>query len=293
MAAVCLPRGPRGLLPLLAGACLVPVAAWAALTETAPGLLRFYAALISLITLLSLGLLSGYADRRRFGGDAVYALLPWSALGMLLLAGATDWLMLAIGLELASLCLYALVASRIADPAGTEAAMKYFLPGAMALALLLFGIALLYAGSGTLAIAASLAAGGPIVVAGLGLALVGIGFKLSLAPLHVWTPDVYQGAPAPIAALLATGSKAAVAAALLGLAASAPPQAKAVLWPVLAVAAGLTMAVGNIGALGQASLKRLLAYFLHRPDGDTWSWPCWPWMPAGAKRPFFIWWPTR
>ena len=87
--------------------------------------------------------------------------------------------------------------------------------GLMALALLLFGIALVYAGSGRLDIAASLAADGPIVVAGLGLILVGLGFKLSLAPVHLWTPDVYQGAPAPVAAFLSTGSKAATAMGLI------------------------------------------------------------------------------
>ena len=166
--------------------------------------------------------------------------------------------LLAIGLELASLCLYALLAARLDDPDGTEAALKYFLPGAMALALLLFGIALVYAGSGRLDIAASLAADGPIVVAGLGLILVGLGFKLSLAPVHLWTPDVYQGAPAPVAAFLSTGSKAATAMALLRLASAATPAVQTRLWPVLAVVAGLTLAVGNIGALRQRSLKRLL-----------------------------------
>jgi len=140
--------------------------------------------------LASLGLLAGHATKRAYGNDAVYGLTVWSALGMLLLAGARDWLVLAIGLELASLCLYALLAARLDDPDGTEAALKYFLPGAMALALLLFGIALVYAGSGRLDIAASLAAGGPIVVAGLGLIVVGLGFKLSLGARASVDPDV-------------------------------------------------------------------------------------------------------
>ncbi len=224
------------------------------------GMTRFFAALLSAITLAVTGLLARYADRRGFAGEALYGLLLWSALGMLLLAEATDWVMLLIGLELASLCLYALVASRVADGLGAEAALKYFLPGAVGLAVLAFGISLLYAGGGSLDITDSLAAGGPLVAAGLALALVGLGFKLSLAPVHLWTPDVYQGAPAPVAAFLSTGSKAAVAAALLHVCADASPEAMDVLAPALTVAAALTMAVGNIGALAQQNLKRLLAF---------------------------------
>ena len=253
-------RPPRWLPPLLAALAVLPTGIWAFVPGPADGLTRFATALLCCVTLASLGLLAGHATKRAYGNDAVYGLTVWSALGMLLLAGARDWLVLAIGLELASLCLYALLAARLDDPDGTEAALKYFLPGAMALALLLFGIALVYAGSGRLDIAASLAADGPIVVAGLGLILVGLGFKLSLAPVHLWTPDVYQGAPAPVAAFLSTGSKAATAMALLRLASAATPAVQTRLWPVLAVVAGLTLAVGNIGALRQRSLKRLLAY---------------------------------
>lgn len=253
-------RPPRWLLPLLAALAVLPAGLWAFVPGPVDGLTRFSTALLCLVTLASLGLIAGHAEKRGYGGDAVSGLVVWSALGMLLLAGARDWLVLAIGLEMASLCLYALVAARLDDPNGTEAALKYFLPGAMALAVLLFGIALVYAGSGRLDIAASLSAGGPIVVAGLGLILVGLGFKLSLAPVHLWTPDVYQGAPAPMAAFLSTGSKAATAVALIRLAGAATPEARELLWPALAVTAGLTMAVGNIGALCQRSLKRLLAY---------------------------------
>jgi len=252
---------PRGLLPGLAAFFALLPGLWAFWPDTvASGMTTFFAGLLSVVTLATLGLLSRYADRRGFAGDALYGLLLWSALGMLLLAEATNWLMLLLGLELASLCLYALVAARVDDRLGAEAALKYFLPGAMALAVLVFGISLIYAGSGSLDINESLAAGGPLVAAGLTLALLGIGFKLSLAPVHLWTPDVYQGAPAPIAAFLSTGSKTAVAAALLHLAAEAPTDAANALWPALMGIAGLTMAIGNIGALCQKSLKRLLAF---------------------------------
>ncbi|OLN25105.1 NADH-ubiquinone oxidoreductase chain N [Desulfovibrio sp. DV] len=259
--AACFRRTPAALFPVLAGlAALLP--GWWGLSgpEGASGILCFYAVLLSGITLATVGLTARYADRRGFAGDALYGLLLWSALGMLLLAESDDWLMLIVGLELASLCLYAVVAARLSDPLGTEAALKYFLPGAMALAVLVFGAALVYAGSGSLDIAESLAVGGPLTAAGLALALIGIGFKLSLAPVHLWTPDVYQGAPAPIAAFLSTGSKAATAAALLHVCAEAPPEARELLWPALAGVAGLTMAVGNIGAISQKSIKRVLAY---------------------------------
>ncbi len=256
---------PAGLLAGLTALFALLPGIWAFLPRNGAagpddGLIRFFAGLLCVVTLATVGLLARYAARRKFSGDALYGLLLWSALGMLLLAGAANWLLLLLGLELASLCLYAAIAARTDDPLGAEAALKYFLPGAVALAVLTFGISLVYAGSGSLDIAASLAAGGPTVAAGLALALVGMGFKLSLAPVHLWTPDVYQGAPAPIAAFLSTGSKAAVAAALVRLAVAASPDARAVLWPALLIASGLTMAVGNIGALRQRSLKRLLAF---------------------------------
>jgi NADH-quinone oxidoreductase subunit N len=260
VAAMVRPGAAWWLAPVLAGLGALPGLVWAGLPGPADGLTRLLAGLISFVTLATLGLTARYARQRDFTGDALYGLLAWSALGMVLLAGARDWLMLTLGLELASLGLYALVAARLRDPLGAEAALKYFLPGAMALATLLFGVSLIYAGSGSLDLAASLATGGPLVALGFGLALVGIGFKLSLAPVHLWTPDVYQGAPAPVAAFLSTGSKIAVAAALLRLTGAASPEARAVLWPVLAVAAGLSLAVGNIGALAQTRLKRLLAY---------------------------------
>lgn len=260
-AAMVRPNPPAGLLSALAALFALFPGLWAFWPGlTASGMTRFFAGLLSVVTLATILQLSRYAARRGFAGDALYGLTLWSALGMLLLAEATDWIMLLLGLELASLCLYALVASRTADPRGVEAALKYFLPGAMALAALAFGISLVYAGSGSLDIGESLSVGGPLVAAGLGLALVGIGFKLSLAPVHLWTPDVYQGAPAPVAAFLSTGSKAAAAAALLHLCADASPDAMAVLGPALVVVAGLTMAVGNIGAIRQKSLKRMLAF---------------------------------
>jgi len=228
----------------------------------AGGLSRYFAGLIAAVTVLTLLLVHRYASERGFSGDVLYALVPWSALGMVLTASAGNWVILLVGVELLSLCLYALIALRRDDPLAAEAALKYFLPGALALAILLFGIGLIYAGTGQLDITASLAAGASsaTAMAGLVLALLGIGFKLSLAPVHIWTPDVYQGAPAPVAAFLSTGSKAAVAAALLRVSLSAGPEQAAMLDPALWAVAALSMGVGNITALCQTSVKRILAY---------------------------------
>ncbi len=142
--------------------------------------------------------------------------------------------------------------------------MKYFLLGVFASAFLLYGIALLYGAAGSTnldRVAAAVAArpGDPLLVAGLGLIMVGFGFKVASVPFHMWAPDVYEGAPTSITALIATGSKAAVFAALLRLGAAALRQ-KPDWTPLLWAAAALTMTVGNVVAIAQSSLKRMLAY---------------------------------
>lgn len=206
-----------------------------------------------------------YARLRGFSGDEFYGLLLIAALGMVLVASAVHWVIFFLGLELLSISLYILVAMQKGDPLSNEAGVKYFIMGAVASAILAFGIALIYALTGKMNIADSL---GPAVdhtnitgvVLGLGLVLVGIGFKISLVPFHLWTPDVYQGAPAPVTAFMSTGSKVALIAALLrfSLYASGP------LWgffmPILWILAVLTMVIGNVTAIVQVNVKRLLAY---------------------------------
>jgi NADH-quinone oxidoreductase subunit N len=224
------------------------------------GLARFFTGLIGLVTGLSVLFLHHYAKDRGFAGDSLFGLVLWSGLGMLITATTTNWLTLLVGIELMSLCLYALIAVRREDRKGAEAALKYFLPGSVALASMLFGIGLIYAGTGSLDIMSTMKGGSTTGLAGLVLVLVGLAFKMSLAPLYLWTPDAYQGAPAPVAAFLSTGSKAAVAAVLLRLALAAGSDPASAVGPILFAATGLTMAVGNIAALCQRSLKRLLAY---------------------------------
>jgi NADH-quinone oxidoreductase subunit N len=226
---------------------------------------RFFTSLFMVITVLTTLFLRQYARTRGFAGDELYGLLLFATLGMVLVAGALNWIVFFLGLELLSLALYVLTAVRKGEAASSEAGLKYFIMGAVASAFLTFGIALLYAMSGTLEVAGSLAVLShpgelPVTLLALALILVGIGFKTSLVPFHLWTPDVYQGAPAPVTAFLATGSKVALFAALLRFSwLTAQP-----LWdyclPGLWVLAVLTMVVGNLTALYQTRVKRLLAY---------------------------------
>lgn len=203
-----------------------------------------------------------------------FALLLLATTGMMLMVGAEDLLMVFLALELTSLSLYALVALRKESATSAEAALKYFFFGAMAAAFALFGFSLLYGMSGStglVEIAARLRGKGfdPLFGLALLMVLVGFGFKVAAVPFHLWAPDAYQGAPAPAAALIASGSKVAgfvLLAKVLVLA--FPEQAgdaslagfRAGWMPVLAGLALASMVLGNLAALVQRSLKRLLAY---------------------------------
>ncbi len=229
------------------------------------GYARFFNVLFSVITLLTLFISFHYANSKGFSGDEYYGLILYAAAGMMLVASAVHWLIFFLGLELLSISLYVLIASPRGEPYSNEAAVKYFIMGSVASGFLTFGISLLYAVTGKMNIAESLgsttAASEAGMIVALGLILVGIGFKVSLVPFHLWTPDVYQGAPAPVTAFLSTGSKAALFSALLRFALyGADGGAWETLVPILWVLAAVTMLAGNITALMQTRLKRLLAY---------------------------------
>ena len=236
-----------------------------AMVETG-GYGRFFTLLLTLITTLSLLFSYHYAKIRGLGGDEFYGLLLLSALGMILVSSALHWLIFFLGLEMLSLSFYVLIAIRKGQPGSGEAGLKYFIMGAVSSAFLTFGIAMVYAMTGKMDILQSLSAdvqatGHPAMLLGLSLILIGIGFKISMVPLHLWTPDVYQGAPAPVTAFLAAGSKVALFSALLRFAyyysGSASWNGSVFVFWILAF---LTMAVGNITALAQVRVKRLLAY---------------------------------
>jgi len=226
---------------------------------------RFFTFLITLITAITLLFSHQYSKIRNFARDEFYGLILFAALGMSLVASAVHWLTFFLGLEVLSLSLYVIIAIRKDQTASGEAGVKYFIMGAVASAFLTFGIALIYAMTGKLDIAQSLAGGAPaggmsLVLLGLSLVLVGIGFKISMVPFHLWTPDVYQGAPAPVTAFLSTGSKVALFAALLRFTSYSSGEIWAYFVPLIWILSVLTMVAGNISALAQTRVKRLLAY---------------------------------
>jgi NADH-quinone oxidoreductase subunit N len=190
------------------------------------------------------------------------ALVLWSASGAMLMAGAASLLTIFLGLELLSLALYCLCALS-PRAASRESALKYLILSSTASAFLLYGLALIFGATGSVALAAISGANisSALFDVGCGLFLIGLCFKLSLVPFHVWTPDVYEGAPLPVTAFMSVVTKAGTLAVLARFAYTlAPlPQAQTILVPLWFVA-GISMIVGNVAALAQTDIKRLLAY---------------------------------
>jgi NADH-quinone oxidoreductase subunit N len=194
-----------------------------------------------------------------------YALVLFSAVGMMFMTSAVELLMVFIGLEISSISTYILAGYRKRSATSVEAAIKYFLLGSFATAFFLYGVALCFGATGSTniyAIAVATASGAsPILLTiALGLMLIGLGFKVSAAPFHVWTPDVYEGAPAPIVGFMSTAPKAAAFAVLLRIT-YAGFGAISHTWIVLLwILAAVSMTIGNLGALTQKNVKRMLAY---------------------------------
>lgn len=230
------------------------------------GFTMFYSALVLVAGLATCifgySWLKGYQDIR----EEFYLLVLISTSGALLLACANHMATLFLGIELVSLPLFGLVGYAFQKKPSLEASIKYMLLSAGASSFLLFGMALLYAESGALsfsAIGASLnqhIAHEPLLLIAIGMLLVGVCFKLSLVPFHLWTPDVYQGAPAPVSAFLATSSKIAIFAVLVRLFIDAPLANHASVQLVLAVIAFASILFGNVMAVSQNNIKRLLGY---------------------------------
>ncbi|MCB9707948.1 MAG: NADH-quinone oxidoreductase subunit N [Myxococcales bacterium] len=221
--------------------------------------------------LLSTLLAGGYLKEHGLERGEFYVLLLLSTFGAMILARATDLLSIFIGLETMSLGVYCLVAYRHASPRATEASLKYFLLGSFSAAIFLFGSALLYGATGVTGLAEigkSIASGSPdlrLVIVAMLLLLTGMAFKVSAVPFHMWTPDAYEGAVTPISTYMSIVVKAAAFALLirvmLGLFADPVNTNMSSGWPpLLGVLAGLTMIVGNLCAVVQQSVKRMLAY---------------------------------
>lgn len=192
-----------------------------------------------------------------------YAMILFATTGMLTLAGSNDLITLFVGLETMSICLYVMAGLFKNEKSGAESALKYFLLGAFSTGFLLYGTALIYGATGTTNLPAIGAAASTnlLFLAGAGLLLVGFLFKVSAVPFHMWTPDVYQGTPTTLTAYFATASKAATFVALILVLARSMPVMEGFNWPlVFSVIAVVTMIFGNIIALVQDNLKRMLAY---------------------------------
>jgi NADH-quinone oxidoreductase subunit N len=195
-----------------------------------------------------------------------YTLLLLASAGMMMMGSATDLIVVFLALEIFSMALYILSGLQLSNPRSTEAGMKYVLLGGFASAFFVYGAALIYGatGSTTYTTIATVVSGGQanlyLLYAGIALLIVGFGFKVSLVPFHMWTPDVYQGAPTPVTAFMSVGTKAAGFAAFIRVLMEAVPAQHATWGWALAIFAILTMTLGNFAALRQSSLKRMLAY---------------------------------
>lgn len=209
----------------------------------------------------------GYLRPRALDKAEFYALLLLSTTGMTLLAVSSDLVMVFLAVELLSLSLYVMAGFERTKPAAQEASMKYFLLGAFASAFLLYGIAFVFGGAGTtnlIRLGTSATIGGldDFRLVGLAVALlaVGLGFKTAMVPFHMWTPDAYQGAPTPVTAFMAGGTKVAAFAALLRVLVGALPELRWDWQPPLAVMTVLTITFASVLAVAQTDLKRMLAY---------------------------------
>lgn len=217
---------------------------------------------IVLVTLLvSLDYFEGHTS---YVGE-YYALILFGAVGMMLMTSSVELLMVFISLEISSISTYILAGYRKRSATSPEASIKYFLLGSFATAFFLYGIALCFGATGSTNIydiAKGVASGASplLLTVAFGMMLIGIGFKVSLAPFHVWTPDVYEGAPAPVVGLMSTAPKAAAFAVLLRIAYGAYGTMTHVWMPLIWMLAVLSMTIGNLGALTQHNVKRMLAY---------------------------------
>jgi NADH-quinone oxidoreductase subunit N len=207
-----------------------------------------------------------YLRQKRIAFGEFYPLVLWSSVGAMLMVSAINWLAMFLGLEILSIALYVMAGMSRSEEKSEESAMKYFLLGAFASGFLLYGIALIYGASGSLGLGDINVAwlhnapgSRTLLCCGMGLVLVGLSFKAGFVPFHQWTPDVYEGAPTNVTAFMATVSKIGALGALWRVIDSSS-QMSAFLVPVLGAIAILTMLVGNIVALAQNDVKRVLAY---------------------------------
>jgi NADH-quinone oxidoreductase subunit N len=278
------PRWPRGLYGAVTAAIAVKagvfaVIQWHTIDDDGPEtIMSGSLAFDHLTQLLTIGILAAVGlvalvtvdELARTGKDGpeMYAMFLIASAGAIVMASANDMIVLFLGLETLSLALYVLAASD-RTPQSQESGMKYFVLGGFASALFLYGIALVYGGTGSTNLGeiansfvttVSLEGDDPLVLAGLALLIVGLGFKVAAVPFHVWTPDVYQGSPNSVTAFMASVGKAAAFAAMLRVLVIALPYQRDDWRPAIWVLAVLSLVVGSLLAVVQSDVKRMLAY---------------------------------
>lgn len=233
---------------------------------TVDGFANFLSVLFLFSGLISIVIAHDYLRRMNLQRGEFYSLLLFSVAGMMLMAMASDLIIVFLALELLSFPLYVMAGLAVPRSDSSEAAMKYFLLGSFSTGILVFGIAFVFGATGDTALSGIVAAvenGTAILgllVGGAGLILIGLGFKVAAVPFHMWTPDVYQGSPTNVTAFMAVGAKAAGFAALLRVFLLAFPSLSPDFVPVLWTLAVITMVLGNFVAIAQTNIKRLLAY---------------------------------
>jgi len=227
----------------------------------------FVTGILIVVGLLSLAFSGPAIERERLPGGEYYALMLFAVAGMMLMATATDLVVIFLALEVLSLAVYVLTGIRRDSPVATEAALKYFLLGAFSSAFFLYGIALTYGLAGSTRLdrigslmAAQALAPTPMQLLALGFLLVGFAFKVSAVPFHMWTPDAYEGAPSAVTGFMSTGVKAAAFAAFVRVFLAAFDPLRHEWWIVLWVIAAATMIVGTVVGVSQTNVKRMLAY---------------------------------
>ena len=243
---------------------LTPGTAYFGLVQT-DAFSAFFHVLIASITLVTLLIALDVTAKDQENLGEMFALISFGTVGSMLMTSSVELLMVFIGLEISSISSYILAGFRKRTGKGPESALKYFLLGSFATAFFLYGTALVFGATGTTqvaSIARALNQGASPVLAlvGLGMLLIGLGFKVSAAPFHVWTPDAYEGAPSPAVALMSTAPKAAAFAVLLRILYVAFPTLHQHWVGLLWLMAALSMTIGNLGALRQQNVKRMLAY---------------------------------
>lgn len=235
-------------------------------TVRVDGISSFLSVLFLVSGLGAISLAYDYLRRMGWERSEYYSLVLISVCGMMLMSAANDFMTVFLALEMLSIPLYILAAFVRHDPSSEEAGLKYFLLGAFSTGFFLYGAALVYGGTGYTSFPSVLgaiqngSANLSLVICGAVLMLTGFAFKTALVPFHAWSPDVYQGAPSPVTAFLSVGAKAAGFTALLRVFLLVLPLAAEKILPVLWLLSVLTMLVGNIAALNQQNIKRLLAY---------------------------------